>query len=93
MQNQKSTTKIKNQPQAPQNQPHPHTNTPTETERMNQRMWRIGMLGLECLDRRAWIRVPGLACLDQSSDGIDWRRAWIEFSKRSLEIERSFREE
>ena len=34
-QNKKSTTKIKNQPQTPQNQTHPHTDTPTETERMD----------------------------------------------------------
>ena len=87
-QNQKSTTKIKNQPQnqqqnhleTPQNQTHPHMDTPTETERVDRNLWQIGMLGSAffspCLDRsssrRAWIR-------DRESGLalVADRRAWI----------------
>ena len=62
------TDKIKNQPQnqqqnhpeTPQNQTHPHMDTLTETERVDRRLWQIGVLGSECLDQRsshhAWIR-------------------------------------
>ena len=46
-----------NQPQTPQNQTHPHSDIPMETERVDQRLWRIGVLGSECLDRRVWIGV------------------------------------
>ena len=74
------TDKIKNQPQnqqqnhpkTPQNQTHPHMDTLTETERVDRRLWQIGVLGSECLDQhsshRAWIRdrESGSACLDRS---------------------------
>ena len=95
-QNKKSTTKIKNQPQnqqqnhpeTPQNQTHPHMDTLTETERVDRRLWQIGVLGSKCLDQRsthhAWIRdrESGSACLDRS--------AWIDVLLAMLgsEIER-----
>ena len=90
------TDKIKNQPQnqqqnhpeTPQNQTHPHMDTLTETERVDRRLWQIGVLGSECLDQRsshhAWIRdrKSGSACLDRS--------AWIDVLLAMLgsEIER-----
>ena len=75
-QNQKSTTKIKNQPQnhpqTPQNQTHPHTDSPTETERSGSAL---------VTDRCAWIDallvVLGSEFLSPCLDWRSSRRAWI----------------
>ena len=90
------TDKIKNQPQnqqqnhpeTPQNQTHPHMDTLTETERVDRRMWQIGVLGSECFSpcldqrQREWIGVLGSECLDRRSS----RHAWIRDRESGLAL-------